>query len=93
VIAPAAGTIDLAAALRACLGSVDAEVRAVSLLSERIDVLVGELNDLRDQQAKRLAVLDELRVSVSDPGLEAFLAQAIKPRKTHVAEVVPDRLA
>lgn len=91
--APAAGTIDLAGGLRAYLGSVDIEVRAVSSLSARIDALVTELNDLRDQQAKRLIVLDELRASVTDQSLGAFLDQAIKPRKTRVPEVVPERLS
>lgn len=92
VSAPPAGTSDLAGGLRSYLGAIDAEVRAVSSLSERIDALVSELNDLRDQQAKRLIVLDELRASVSDASLGAFLDQAIKPRKTRVREVVPERL-
>lgn len=92
VTAPAAGTIDLAGGLRTYLGSIDAEVRAVSSLSERIDALVVELNDLRDQQAKRLLVLDELRASVTDQSLGSFLDAAIKPRKTRVPEIVPDRL-
>ena len=65
---------------------------AVTALSVRIDALVTELNDLRDQQAKRLIVLDELRASVSDASLGAFLDQAIKPRKTRVREVIPERL-
>jgi hypothetical protein len=68
------------------------EVRAVSSLSERIDILVIELNDLRDQQAKRLIVLDELRASVKDKTLGSFLDSAIKPRKTRVPEVIPERL-
>jgi len=92
VAAPPAGTTDLAGGLRSYLGAIDAEVRAVSSLSERIDALVGELNDLRDQQSKRLIVLDELRASVSDASLGAFLDQAIKPRKTRVREVMPERL-
>ena len=93
VNAPAAGTADLAGGLRSYLGSIDVEVRAVSALSEKIDGLVSELNDLRDQQAKRLIVLDALRASVSDKTLSAFLDQAIKPRKTRVSEVIPDRLS
>jgi hypothetical protein len=92
VAAPPPGTSDLAGGLRSYLGAIDAEVRAVSSLSERIDALVTELNDLRDQQSKRLLVLDELRASVSDASLGAFLDQAIKPRKTRVREVVPERL-
>jgi hypothetical protein len=92
VKAPAAGTTDLAGGLRAYLGSVEVEVRAVSSLSEQIDALVVELNDLRDQQAKRLIVLDELRASVSDKTLGSFLDSAIKPRKTRVPEVIPERL-
>ncbi|MCW2600242.1 MAG: Lsr2 [Frankiales bacterium] len=92
VTAPAPGTIDLAGALRSYLGSIDAEVRAVSVLSERIDVLVIELNDLRDQQAKRLIVLDELRTSVSDKSLGSFLDQTIQPRQTRVPEIIPERL-
>lgn len=93
VAAPPAGTTDLAAGLRTYLAAVEAEVRAVSVLSERIDALVSQLNDVRDEQAKRLLVLDELRASVSDASLGAFLNQAIKPRKVRVREVVPDRLA
>lgn len=91
-VAPPPGTIDLAGGLRAYLGSIDVEVRAVSALSERIDALVTELNDLRAQQSKRLVVLDELRASVTDQSLGSFLDQAIKPRKTRAAEVVPERL-
>jgi hypothetical protein len=93
VEAPPAGTTDLAGGLRTYLGAIDAEVRAVSALSTRIDALVNELNDLRDQQAKRLIVLDELRASVTDSTLGSFLDQAIKPRKTRVREVIPERLA
>lgn len=92
VAAPPPGTIDLAGGLRSYLGSIDVEVRAVSSLSERIDALVTELNDLRDQQAKRLIVLDTLRASVTDQSLGSFLTAAIKPRKTRVPEVVPERL-
>ena len=92
VVAPPAGTTDLAGGLRTYLSAIDAEVRSVTALSVRIDALVTELNDLRDQQAKRLIVLDELRASVSDASLGAFLDQAIKPRKTRVREVIPERL-
>jgi hypothetical protein len=74
------------------LESVEAEVRAVTALSNQIDSRVEELNALRDEQAKRLIVLDALRGSVADPSLGAFLDKAIRPRKTRVVEVVPDRL-
>jgi hypothetical protein len=89
---PAPGAVDLAGGLRSYLDSVETEVRAVSSLSERIDALVAELNDLRDQQATRLLVLDQLRESVSDKTLGAFLDSAIKPRKTRIPEIVPERL-
>jgi hypothetical protein len=91
--APAAGTIDLAGGLRSLLDSVEAEVRAVSGLSERIDTLVTELNKRRDEQAKRLLVLDALRESVNDQSLGAFLDKAIRPRKPRVTELMPERLA
>jgi hypothetical protein len=91
--APAAGSIDLAGGLRQLLDAIETEVRAVSGLSERIDDLVNELNDRRDEQAKRLIVLDALRGSVDDAGLGSFLDKAIRPRRTRVAEVVPDRVA
>lgn len=90
--APPAGKSDLAGGLRTYLGAIETEVRAVSALSERIDVHVAQLNDLRDQQAKRLLVLDELRSSVADQSLGAFLDQLIKPRKTRVSEVIPKRV-
>jgi hypothetical protein len=90
--APAAGSIDLAGGLRQLLSSVEAEVRAVGALSERIDTLVTELNGRRDEQAKRLLTLDALRSSVNDPSLGAFLDKAIRPRKVRVLEVVPKRL-
>ena len=92
VSAPPAGSLDLAGALKAYLGQIETEVRAVSALSERIDSLVTDLNAARDEQAKRLIVLDELRASVSDGSLGSFLDQAIRPRKTRVVEVVPKRL-
>jgi len=90
--APPAGSIDLAGGLRGLLASVETEVRAVSALSERIDELVTQLNDVRDEQAKRLLVLDALRTSVQDTNLGTFLDKAIRPRRTRVPEVVPDRL-
>jgi hypothetical protein len=90
--APAAGTADLAGGLRQLLAAVEAEVREVTALSGRIDSLVEELNSRRDDQAKRLLVLDELRGSVRDASLGAFLDKAIRPRKTQVAEVIPERL-
>lgn len=91
--APPAGTTDLAGGLRTLLSSVEAEVRTVSVLSERIDDLVRQLNDARDEQAKRLAVLDALRGSVDDTNLGSFLDKAIRPRRTRVEEVVPERLS
>jgi len=90
--ATAAGSVDLAGGLRALLGSIESEVRAVSSLSERIDQLVTDLNDKRAEQAKRLLVLDALQSSVSDAGLNSFLDKAIRPRKARVPEVVPKRL-
>lgn len=94
--APAAaasgGLSDLAAGLRGLLDSIDTEVRAVSSLSERIDAAVSELNGLRDEQAKRLLVLDELKGATEEASLSAFLNKAIKPRRTRVSEVVPERL-
>jgi hypothetical protein len=88
-----AGALDLAASLRNVLSSMETEIRAVSNLSEQIDELVRQLNDARDEQAKRLLVLDTLRTSVQDANLGAFLDKAIRPRKTRVPEVVPERLA
>lgn len=83
--APPAGSVDLAGSLRGLLGSVDAEVRAVGVLSERIDDLVTQLNAAREEQATRLLVLDELRASVQDDTLGAFLdkgrAPAPRPRR------------
>jgi hypothetical protein len=90
--APAPGAIDLAGGLRSLLSAVEAEVREVSALSERIDKLVTELNAKRDDQTKRLLVLDALRGSVDDPGLGGFLDKAIRPRKPRVVEVIPKRL-
>lgn len=90
--APAAGSVDLAGGLKQLLASVETEVRAVGALSERIDVLVTELNARRDEQAKRLLTLDALRSSVDDISLGAFLDKAIRPRKVRVVEVVPKRL-
>ena len=87
-----AGSNDLAGTLRTMLGSMDGEIRAVSALSEKIDGLVRQLNDAREEQAKRLLVLDALRTSVEDANLGAFLDKAIRPRKTRVDEVIPKRL-
>jgi hypothetical protein len=87
-----AGSNDLAGSLRTMLGSMDSEIRAVSALSEKIDGLVRQLNDAREEQAKRLLVLDALRTSVEDANLGAFLDKAIRPRKTRVDEVIPKRL-
>jgi hypothetical protein len=91
--APAAGSIDLAGGLRSLLDAVETEVRAVSSLSQRIDELVTELNNRRDEQAKRLLVLDALRESVNDQSLGAFLDKAIRPRRPRVTELMPERLA
>lgn len=90
--APAPGTIDLAGGLKSLLSAVETEVREVTALSERIDKLVTELNAKRDDQTKRLLVLDALRGSVDDPGLGGFLDKAIRPRKPRVVEVIPKRL-
>jgi hypothetical protein len=90
--APAPGTIDLAGGLKQLLSAVETEVREVTALSERIDKLVTELNAKRDDQTKRLLVLDALRASVDDPGLGGFLDKAIRPRKPRVNEVIPKRL-
>ena len=90
--APAPGSIDLAGGLTSLLGSVEAEVREVSSLSQRIDELVSELNTRRDEQTRRLLVLDALRGAVDDPTLGAFLDKAIRPRRPRVAEVIPERL-
>ena len=87
-----AETTDFAGGLRSYLDSIDSEVREVSALSVRIDGLVAELNDLREQQARRLIALDELRASVTDKTLGSFLDQSIKPRKTRVSELIPERL-
>ena len=91
-LASAPGSIDLAAGLRRLLTSVESEVREVSALSEQIDELVLELNERREEQAKRLVVLDALRQSVEDASLGAFLEKAIRPRRTRVPEVIPERL-
>ena len=93
VNAPPAGSTDLAGGLRSLLGSVETEVRAVSALSERIDGLVTQLNAARDEQAKRLIVLDTLRTSVEDTNLGTFLDKAIRPRRARVDEVIPKRLS
>src|SRR5436305_10121279 len=90
--APAPGTADLAGGLRSLLGSIESEVREVSALSERIDKLVAELNARREDQTKRLLVLDALRGSVDDAGLGSFLDKPIRPRKPRVQEVIPKRL-
>jgi hypothetical protein len=92
--APAAsGSVaDLAGGLKALLGSVEGEVRAVTTLSERIDKLVTELNTAREEQAQRLLALDALRASAKDGGLTSFLDKLIRPRQQRVVEVMPDRL-
>ena len=90
--APPAGSTDLAGGLRALLGSVETEVRAVTALSERIDGLVTQLNAAREEQAKRLIVLDALRGAVDDTNLGTFLDKAIRPRRARVEESFPKRL-
>ena len=87
-----AGISDLAGGLRSFLDAIETEVRAVTGLSERIDVLVTELNAVREEQAQRLYALDALRGSAEDGGLTSFLDKLIRPRQPRVAEVVPDRL-
>ena len=87
-----AGISDLAGGLRSFLDAIEEEVRAVTGLSERIDVLVTELNGVREEQAQRLYALDALRSSAQDGGLTSFLDKLIKPRQPRVPEVVPDRL-
>ena len=86
------GISDLAGGLRSFLDAIEEEVRAVTGLSERIDVLVTELNGVREEQAQRLYALDALRASAQDGGLTSFLDKLIKPRQPRVPEVVPDRL-
>jgi hypothetical protein len=87
------GVADLAGGLRTLLDSVEGEVRAVSSLSERIDALVAELNDVRAEKAERLLALDALQGSAKDGGLTSFLDKLIKPRPARVPEIVPERLA
>ncbi len=86
------GVADLAGGMRTLLGAIEHEVRAVSALSEQIDALVAELNTRRDEQAARLLALDALQGSVTDAGLSSFLDKAIRPRRTRVPEVIPERL-
>lgn len=86
------GISDLAGGLRSFLDAIETEVRAVTGLSERIDVLVTELNAVREEQAQRLYALDALRSSAEDGGLTSFLDKLIRPRQPRVAEVVPERL-
>ncbi|GAC1444960.1 MAG: hypothetical protein NVS3B26_14410 [Mycobacteriales bacterium] len=92
--APAASeSAGLAAGLHGFLAALDTEVQAVSSLSERIDAAVAGLNELRDEQAKRLLALDRLKAAAEDVNLSAFLAKRIKPRTTKVSELVPERLS
>lgn len=90
--APPAGSVDLAGDLKTLLDTVRVEVEAVSALSEQIDELVTELNAVRQEQATRLLVLDDLRGSVGDDTLGTFLNQTIRPRAVRVEEIVPERL-
>lgn len=89
---PGSGVPDLAGGLRTLLDLVEAEVRAVNGLSDRTDVLVAELNEVREEHAQRLLALDSLRSSATDSGLSSFLGKLIRPRSPRVAEVVPERL-
>jgi hypothetical protein len=91
--AAASAVPDLAGGMRAMLVQIEGEVRAVGKLSEQIDDLVGALNGRRDEQAARLLALDALRSSVDDAGLSSFFEKAIRPRRTRVPEVIPDRLS
>jgi hypothetical protein len=86
------GISDLAGGLRSFLDAIETEVRAVTGLSEDIDVLVTQLNAVREEQAQRLYALDALRGAAEDGGLTSFLDKLIRPRQPRVAEVVPDRL-
>jgi hypothetical protein len=90
--AASGGISDLAGGLKSFLVAIEAEVRAVTALSERIDGLVSELNVVREEQAQRLLALDALRASAEDGGLTSFLDKLIRPRSPRVPEVVPDRL-
>jgi len=86
------GISDLAGGLRSFLDAIETEVRAVTGLSEEIDVLVTQLNAVREEQSQRLYALDALRGAAEDGGLTSFLDKLIRPRQPRVAEVVPDRL-
>jgi len=86
------GISDLAGGLRSFLDAIETEVRAVTGLSEEIDVLVTQLNAVREEQAQRLYALDALRGAAEDGGLTSFLDKLIRPRQPRVPEVVPDRL-
>jgi len=86
------GISDLAGGLRSFLDAIETEVRAVTGLSEEIDVLVTQLNAVREEQAQRLYALDALRGAAEDGGLTSFLDKLIRPRMPRVPEVVPDRL-
>ena len=90
--AVAEGVTDLAGGLRSLLDAVETEVRAVSRLSEHIDQLVAELNTVREVKASRLLALDALLAEVQDAGLTTYLEKLIRPRKTGVTEVIPERL-
>jgi hypothetical protein len=84
---------DLAGGLKSFLSVIEGEVRAVTALSERIDVLVAELNAVREEQAQRLIAMDTLRATASDGGLTSFLDKLIRPRSPRVPEVMPERLS
>jgi hypothetical protein len=82
---------DLAGGLKALLGAVEGEVKAVTTLSGQIDDLVTKLNKARDEQAERLKALDALKSAASDGGLSSFLDKLIRPRMPRVPEVKQPR--
>ncbi|HVX68330.1 MAG TPA: hypothetical protein VHA79_01410 [Mycobacteriales bacterium] len=86
---PAVGAqvMDLAGGLKALLGAVEGEVKAVTALSGQIDELVTKLNAAREEQAERLKALDALKGAASDGGLSSFLDKLIRPRMPRVPEV------
>ncbi|HWA67046.1 MAG TPA: hypothetical protein VG899_11835 [Mycobacteriales bacterium] len=81
-----AGVTDLAGGLKALLGAVEGEVKAVTTLSGQIDDLVTKLNAAREEQAERLAALNALKGAAQDGGLSSFLDKLIRPRMPRVPE-------
>lgn len=82
-----AGVSDLAGGLKSLLGAVEGEVKAVTVLSGKIDGLVTQLNAAREEQAQRLAALNALKGAAQDGGLSTFLDKLIRPRMPRVPEV------